>query len=72
MKEILCGDLVPGCTFRARGETDAEVLFTESRHAREAHGLDVTPQFMDRAKLRIRDTEASSDQPLRPRAARSG
>jgi predicted small metal-binding protein len=72
MKEILCGDLVPGCTFRAHGETDADVLHAESRHAREAHGIDVTPQFMERARQRIADIEASSSQSLRPRAARSG
>ena len=57
MKRILCGNLVPGCTFKAQAETEAEVLHVESDHARNVHGLNVTPQFLERARSRIRDVE---------------
>ena len=55
MKRILCGDLVPGCTFKAQAETEAEVLHMESDHVRAAHQIDVTPQFLARARERIKD-----------------
>jgi predicted small metal-binding protein len=57
MKRIQCGDLVPGCTFKAQAETDAEVLHVESDHARNVHGIKVTPQFLERARGRIEDVE---------------
>lgn len=55
MKRIECGDLVPGCTFKAQAETEAEVLHMESDHVRHAHNLKVTPQFLERARSRIKD-----------------
>ena len=55
MKRIMCGDLVPGCTFKAQAETEAEVLHVESDHARAVHQIDVTPQFLKRARQRIKD-----------------
>lgn len=59
MKRIDCGDLVPGCTFKAQAETEAEVLHIESNHVKNAHGFDVTPEFLTRARGRIRDAESS-------------
>jgi predicted small metal-binding protein len=72
MKRIHCGDLVPGCTFKAQAETEQEVLHEETRHLREAHGLDATWQFVERARSRIRDTEASASDRQRPEAALPG
>ncbi len=57
MKRIECGDLVPGCTFKAQAETEADVLHMESDHVRHAHGLEVTPQFLERARSRVKDVE---------------
>jgi predicted small metal-binding protein len=71
MKRIECGDLVPGCTFTARGATEADVLHEEARHAREVHGLDITPAFLERARSRIRDAEAAAA-PAESRAAHPG
>jgi predicted small metal-binding protein len=68
MKRIVCGDLVPGCAFKAQAETEAEVLHVEMDHVRAAHGLDATPQFLERARARIRDVEPSSAR--QPAAAR--
>ena len=59
MKRIMCGDLVPGCTFKAQAETEAEVLHMESDHVRAVHQVEVTPQFLDRARERIQDVEHS-------------
>jgi predicted small metal-binding protein len=55
MKRIMCGDLVPGCTFKAQAETEAEVLHMETDHVRNAHGLEVDSQFLERARGRIQD-----------------
>ena len=57
MKRIECADLVPGCTFKAQAETEADVLHMETDHVRHAHNLEVTPQFLERARSRIKDVE---------------
>ncbi|WP_161139071.1 DUF1059 domain-containing protein [Propylenella binzhouense] len=62
MKRIQCGQLVPGCTFKAQAETDEDVLLMEARHAREAHGIEVTPRFIDRAKTRITEVNPEGQQ----------
>jgi predicted small metal-binding protein len=60
MKRIQCGDLVPGCTFKAQAETDAEVLHMTTDHVRNAHNIEVTPQFLQRARERIQDVQPSA------------
>lgn len=55
MKRIACGDLVPGCEFKAQAAGEAEVLSAEINHAREVHGIAPTPQFLERARGRIED-----------------
>lgn len=57
MKRILCGDLVPGCAFKAQAETEADVLHMETDHVRSVHGIEVTPGFLERARERIQDVE---------------
>lgn len=57
MKRIQCGDLVPGCGFKAQAETEAEVLHVETDHVRNVHKLDVTPEFLERARGRIQEVE---------------
>jgi predicted small metal-binding protein len=59
MKRINCGDLVPGCGFKAQAATEAEVLHEEADHARQAHGLDVSSGFIERARARIEDVTAA-------------
>ncbi len=60
MKRIVCGDLVPGCIFKAQADTEADVLHVEMDHVRQAHGLDVTPQFLERARQRIREIDPAA------------
>jgi predicted small metal-binding protein len=58
MKRIQCGDLVPGCAFKAQAQTESDVLAVEMDHVRQVHAIDVTPAFLDRARERIADVEA--------------
>ncbi|MGH9732316.1 MAG: DUF1059 domain-containing protein [Candidatus Acidiferrales bacterium] len=40
MSKILrCSELIPGCNFIARGESDEEVIQDASRHIRSKHNL---------------------------------
>jgi predicted small metal-binding protein len=71
MKRIHCGDLIPGCTFKAQAATEQEVLHEEADHVRDAHGLEVTWQFLQRARGRIREAEGSAE-PSRREAALHG
>lgn len=54
-KVLKCGDLMPGCDFQARGDTDDEVLQQAAVHAKEAHGIDPTPELVDQVKAVIKD-----------------
>ncbi|PRY26876.1 putative small metal-binding protein [Aliiruegeria haliotis] len=52
-KVLKCGDLMPGCDFEARAETTDEILREAAAHAKEVHGLDVTPELAEQVKARI-------------------
>ncbi len=54
-KVLKCGDLMPGCDFEAKGETEDEVLRKAAVHAKEAHGLDATPEVVTKVKAAIHD-----------------
>jgi predicted small metal-binding protein len=58
MGEVLrCEDLVNGCAFEAR-ETEEEILHKAAPHAKEAHGMDVTPDLVATVKGAIREEPA--------------
>jgi len=38
-KILRCGELFPGCTVEARGETEDEVLKQAAEHAKRDHGV---------------------------------
>jgi predicted small metal-binding protein len=63
MKRILCGELVPGCAFQARAKSEPEVLHVWAGHVRSAHGLNVTDQFLDRARASVEDVPAQNGSP---------
>ncbi len=48
-KLLRCGKLVPGCDFEVRG-TDEEILAAAGRHAKEDHGMEVTPELVEKVK----------------------
>lgn len=54
-KILKCGDLMPGCTFQAKAETEAEVLQAAAAHAKQAHGLEATPELVEKVKAAIRE-----------------
>ena len=54
---LRCGDLVKGCPFEARG-TEEEILRKAAPHAREVHGMEVTPELVVAVKTAIRDEGA--------------
>ncbi|MDQ3561337.1 MAG: DUF1059 domain-containing protein [Pseudomonadota bacterium] len=54
MKQVRCGDIVPGCDFKASAETEPELLRKVAVHAREVHGIqDVTPDLLAQVKANI-------------------
>ncbi len=54
-KVLECGSLMPGCDFQAKGATVDEVLQQAAVHAKEVHGLDVTPELAEKVKAAIKD-----------------
>lgn len=54
-KQLKCGDLMPGCSFSVTAETVEEVLQAAAMHAREVHGLEVTPELAEQVKLALRE-----------------
>jgi predicted small metal-binding protein len=56
-KVLRCGDLVKGCAFEARG-TEEEILQKAGPHAKEAHGMEVTPELVAAVRGAIRDEAA--------------
>jgi predicted small metal-binding protein len=58
-KELRCGDVVPGCDFVARGDSEQEVLQQAAAHASDAHGVsEITPELAERVRGAIRDEAA--------------
>ncbi|MFO7589157.1 MAG: DUF1059 domain-containing protein [Gemmatimonadota bacterium] len=55
-KELRCGDLMPGCDYVARAESENEVLAKAAVHARDAHGLaELDEATAAKVKAAIRD-----------------
>lgn len=42
-KVMKCADVVPGCDYVARGNSEEEVLKSAAQHAKEDHGMDSIP-----------------------------
>ncbi|HKW41602.1 MAG TPA: DUF1059 domain-containing protein [Gemmatimonadales bacterium] len=55
VKELRCGDVMPGCDFVARGATEEEVLKRAAQHAQEKHNVkQLTPDLVVKVKAAIR------------------
>lgn len=55
-KELRCADIMTGCGFVARAETEQELVERGTEHARVAHGLlDLDPETEDRVRAAIHD-----------------
>jgi predicted small metal-binding protein len=55
MKNLACGDIMPGCSATFQGQTEEEILAQAGRHAAEEHNLEVTPEVVDLVRSHIRD-----------------
>lgn len=54
-KQISCGDVVPGCDWKASAQTEDELLKQVTAHAAQAHGVkEVTPELAAQVKAAIR------------------
>lgn len=54
-RQLNCGDVTGNCGFKAEGTNDADLLQQIMAHAKNEHGLTVTPQLVQSAKAAIRD-----------------
>jgi predicted small metal-binding protein len=54
-KQIACGDVVPGCAWKASAQTEEELVQQVAAHAAKAHGVEqVTPELAAQVKAAIR------------------
>ncbi len=54
-KVLRCGELFPGCSIEARGETEEEILKQAAEHARRDHGVaSIDPATLEKVKAAIR------------------
>jgi predicted small metal-binding protein len=59
MKRFESGSLIPGATWHAQAESEAEVVRKAVENLRTLHGeTDVRPDMIERIKARIVDTGA--------------
>jgi predicted small metal-binding protein len=54
-KVLRCGDMMTGCDYVARAESEEELMQKAAQHAREAHGITVSPEVVQQIKSKIRD-----------------
>jgi predicted small metal-binding protein len=62
-KVLRCNDLMPGCPFEARGDSEESVLTQAAEHAKTAHNLtDIPEEMISKVRGAIRDDEQASAQ----------
>ncbi len=55
-KKIACNDVVPGCSFTAKADTEEELLQKVANHAGHAHDVkEVTPELLAKVRGAIQD-----------------
>ena len=55
-KELECGDLMPGCDFKAEADNMADLMEQVVDHAKEVHGItEITPDLAQKVQSAIRD-----------------
>jgi predicted small metal-binding protein len=64
MSKILrCNDLMPGCSFEARGDSEQEVLAQAAEHAKTAHGLsEISAELAEQVRGAIREDDQARAQ----------
>jgi predicted small metal-binding protein len=62
-KVLHCNDLMPGCPFEARGDSEESVLAQAAEHAKTAHNLsDIPEEMISKVRGAIREDEQASAQ----------
>lgn len=57
MKQLRCGDLMPGCSAVIEGKDEGEVMQKGAEHAKKAHGMDqIPPEMAQKVRGAIRET----------------
>lgn len=57
-KVLRCSDLMPGCTWEGRGDTEEEVLMQAAEHAKTAHNLtEIAPEMISQVHGAIKDED---------------
>jgi predicted small metal-binding protein len=63
-KTLRCTDVIPGCDFIARGESEDEVVARAVEHVRTRHHLRaITPQILAQVRGAVRHEKASAAGP---------
>jgi len=58
-KVLRCADVVPGCDYVARGESESDILQQAAEHARTVHNLsEISPELADKVRSVIHDEAA--------------
>jgi predicted small metal-binding protein len=56
MKQLRCGDIMPGCQTVIEGQDEAEVMRKGAEHAKNAHGMSqIPPDVGKKVQLAIKD-----------------
>ncbi|PRY10173.1 putative small metal-binding protein [Pontibacter ummariensis] len=66
MRTLKCRDAGFDCDGVIRAADDQEVLNLAGKHAREVHGVTVTPALADQLKLLIKDEQESDSKVRQP------
>jgi predicted small metal-binding protein len=62
-KVLRCNELMPGCNWEGRGESETEVLMQAAEHAKDAHNLtDISPELIAQVRGAIRDEDQAQAQ----------
>lgn len=58
-KAMHCSDLMPGCDYVAKGNSEQDVLQQAAEHARTVHNInEITPELAAKVQSAIRDEAA--------------
>jgi len=58
-KVLQCNDVIPGCSFEMRGDSEADVLRKAAEHAKSAHNMrEIPADVLSKVRGAIRDKAA--------------
>lgn len=58
-KTLHCADVMPGCDYVAKGDSEQDVLQQAAEHARTVHNVaEITPELVAQVQAKIRDEAA--------------